>query len=59
MDDLPLDADAPAMDDADLAKTPLSRLIQIFLDHDMNLPGLEGVEVDGILDRDVVHNESI
>lgn len=59
VDDLALDTDAAAMDDTNLAKAPLDRLIQIFLDNDMDFLRLEGVEVDGILDRDVVHSESI
>ena len=59
MDDLALDADAAAVDDPDLAKAPLDGLIQIFLDHNRDLLCLEGVKVDGILDWDVVHTESI
>ena len=59
VDDLALHPDAAAMDDANLAKTFLHRLIQIFLHDDMNLLRLERMQVDGILDRDVVHSESI
>ncbi len=57
--DLALDADAAAVDDANLAKAPLDRLIQIFLHHNVDFGGLKGMEVDGILNRDVVHGESI
>ena len=59
MDDLALDAGAAAMDDADLANALLDGLIQIFLDDDVDFLRLEGVKVDGILDWDVVHSESI
>ena len=59
MDDLALNSRAAAMDDADLPKAALGGLIQIFFHDDMDLPGLERVEVDGILDWDVVHRESI
>ena len=59
MDDLALDANAAAVDDSNLAKAPLNGLIKVFLDNNMDLAGLKGVEIDGILDRDVVHTESI
>ena len=59
LNDLALDAGAAAMDDADLAKALLDGLIQIFLDDDVDFLRLEGVKVDGILDWDVVHSESI
>ena len=59
MDDLALDAGAAAVDDADLAKAPLDGLIKVFLHNNMDLPWLKPVEIDGILDRDVVHTESI
>jgi hypothetical protein len=59
MDDLALDPNTAAVDDAHFPKTFLHRLIQVFLDNDMDLVWLEGMKVDGILDRDVVHTESI
>ena len=59
MDNLALDANSPAVDDANLTKTFLHRLIQIFFHYDMDLLRPERVKVDGILDWDVVHNESI
>ena len=59
LDNLALHADAAAVDDANLAKTLFNRLIKIFLDHDMDFLRLEGMEVYGILDWDVVHGESI
>jgi hypothetical protein len=59
MHDLALNTDTTAVDDANLVKALLDGLIQVFLDHNMNLFRLKGVEVDGILDWDVVHDESI
>jgi len=59
MDDLALYPDAAAVNDAHFPKTCLDRLIQVFLHNDMNLLWLERMEVNGILDRDVVHTESI
>ena len=59
MHDLALDAGSAAMDDANLAKSTLDGLIQIFLDHNVDFLRLERVEVDGILDWDVVHGDSI
>lgn len=56
MDNLTLDANSSAVDDANLTKTFLDRLIQIFFDHDMDFLRLEWVKVDGILDWDVVHS---
>jgi len=59
VDDLALYPDAAAVNDADLPKTFLDRLIEVFLHYDMNLLWLERMKVNGILDRDVVHTESI
>lgn len=59
VDDLALYADAAAVDDADLAKAAAHGLIEILRHHDMDLLRLESMEVDGILDRDFVHGESI
>ena len=57
--DFPLYPDPAAMNDADLAKPALDGLVEVFLDDDMDLFRLESVEVNGVLDRDVVHRESI
>jgi hypothetical protein len=59
LNDLALDAHAAAVDDADLRKPALDGLIEVFLEHNMDLPGLKAMQVDGVLDRDVVHAESI
>ena len=59
MNDLALDANAAAMNDSDLAKAFLDGLIQVFLHDNMDLLRLERVKVNGILDWDVVHTESI
>jgi len=59
VDNLSLHSDAAAVNKANFPKTFLHRLIQVFLHNDMNLPWLERVKVDGILDWDVVHIESI
>ena len=55
VDDLALHAGAAAVDDPDLPKTPLNRLIKILLDNNVDLAWLEGVQVDGVLDWNVVH----
>ena len=57
--DFALDADPPAVNDSDLAKAALNGLIEVFLHDNMNLLGLKRMEIDGILDWDVVHDESI
>jgi hypothetical protein len=49
--DLTLHADTPAVDDAHLRETSLQRLTKVFLDHALDFPRLEGVEIDPILDR--------
>ena len=59
VDDLALHPDTPPMDDANLTKTSLHRLIQIFFHYDVDFLRLERVQVNGILDWDVVHDESI
>ena len=57
--DFPLHTDAAAVDDPYLAKPALDGLKEIFLDNDVDLARLKSVEVDGVLDWDVVHRESI
>ena len=57
--DFPLYSDPAAVDDANLAKPALGGLIEIFLHDNVDLPRLKRVEVDGVLDWDVVHGESI
>ena len=59
MNDLALYPNAAAVDDADFTKAFPHRLIEVLLDNDMDLFWLESVKVDGILDWDVVHTESI
>ena len=59
LDDLALHANSPAVDDADLVKASLHRLIEVFLDDNVDLFRLKRMEVDGIFDWDVVHGESI
>ena len=59
VDDLALYTNAAAVDDTNFTKTFLHCLIQVLLHNDMDLVRLERVKVDGILDRDVVHSESI
>lgn len=59
MDNLPLNPDAAAVNDTDLPKPLLNGLIQVFFDHDMDLLRLKRMKVDGILDGNVMHNESI
>src|SRR5262245_39406995 len=55
-DDLALNANAAAMDNPDLTKSTLDRLIQIFLHDDLNLGRLESVQIDGVFDRNLVHS---
>ena len=59
LDDFALDADPPAVDDADLPKTALEGLMQILLYDYRNFTRLKGVKVDRVLDRDFVHKSSI
>jgi tRNA-2-methylthio-N6-dimethylallyladenosine synthase len=58
-DDFPLHADAPAVNDANLAKAFRHRLIEIFLHDYRNLARLKRMQVDEILDRHFVHAASI
>jgi hypothetical protein len=57
MDDFPLNAGAAAVDDAYLAKALQEGLIEILFDHDVDFARLKAVQVDGILDRHVVHDD--
>ncbi len=57
--DLPLHADTASVNDPYLTKSALDGLIKVFLDNNMDLFRLKSVKVDGILDWDVVHTESI
>jgi len=54
-DDLPLHADPAAVDDPDLAKTSLHCLKQVFLNDDFNFLWLEGVQIDRVFDRKLMH----
>ncbi len=58
-DDLPLHANAPAMDDPHFAKALRHRLIEILLHNHRDLSRLKRMQVDGILDRHFVHAASI
>ena len=55
VDDFALNANAAAVDDPDFAEALESSLIQVLLHHNVNLARLERMQVDGILNRDVVH----
>src|SRR5215468_7154724 len=59
LDDLSLNADPPAVDDSNLAESPLNCLVQVFLDDNPDFPRLERVEIDRVLNRDLVHRSSI
>src|SRR6185503_8098935 len=56
MDDLALHADAAAVDDADLAKAALDRLIKILFHDNPDFLRLKRVQVDGVFDRNLVHS---
>ena len=58
-DDFPLDADSTAMDDAHAGESTVQGLVEVFLDHNGNLTGLEGMKVDGVLDRNLVHFDTV
>ena len=59
MNDFALHADAASVDDAHLSESPAHSLVEVFVDDNLDFLWLESVEVDGILDRDVMHTESI
>ena len=54
--DFALHADAAAVDDPDLTKASLNRLIQVLFDHNPDFPRLESVQIDEVFDRNLVHN---
>jgi hypothetical protein len=47
------------MDDPDFPEAAANRLEEVFLNDNMDFPGLECVQVDVVFDRDVMHNPSI
>jgi hypothetical protein len=49
---LPLEASPPAVDEADLLEPPRCRCPQVLLHHRADVPGLEGVQVQDLLDGD-------
>src|SRR6185369_16274797 len=55
LDDLPLNAYASAVDDADFAKTAFDCLKEVFLHHNRDFLRLKRMQVNGILDRHFVH----
>src|SRR5262245_49295571 len=59
VDDFPLDAGATAVDDANVAKSALDGLMQVLFDHDVDVARQKRMEVDGIFDRDFMHNISL
>ena len=56
MGDGALHPHTPAVDDPNFAKPLALGLIEILLDHDRDLSRLKGMQIDGILDRDVVRS---
>jgi hypothetical protein len=58
-DDFALNANTFPVDDPDDFKSTLNCLVQVFFDHDSDFTGLEGVKVDGILDRNLVHFDTV
>ena len=56
LNDFALHADAAAVNDANLTKPALDGLIEVFLDDDLNLPRLEGVQINRVFDRNLVHS---
>jgi tRNA-2-methylthio-N6-dimethylallyladenosine synthase len=51
-----LHSDTAAVNDADLTKASLDRLIKVFLDYNLDFPRLERMQVDGVFDRNLVHS---
>ena len=51
-----MQADAAAVDDADLAEAALNGLVKILLHDDLDLLRLKRVQVDGVFDRNLVHS---
>ena len=58
-DDFPLDANSAAMDDTHLGESMSLGLVKVFLNNDRDFTRLEGVKVDRVLDRNLVHRYSI
>jgi hypothetical protein len=56
---LSLDPDTAAVNDPDFRKFALHGLIKVFLNHDLDFPGLESMQVDGVLNWDFVHRGRI
>jgi tRNA-2-methylthio-N6-dimethylallyladenosine synthase len=56
VDDLALHAHTAAVNDADLPKSALHRLIEVFFNHNPDFPGLKRVQVDGVFDRNLMHS---
>jgi len=52
LDDLPLDPDAPAVDQPDLAEPSRGGGLEILVDDGGNVARGEGVQIQRILDRD-------
>ena len=56
LNDFALHADSPAVDDANFTKAALDGLIKVLLNHDLNLPRLESMQIDRVFDRNLVHS---
>ena len=56
MNDFALHSDSPAMDDPDLGKPPPDSLIKVLLHNDLDFLRLEGMEVDRVFDRYLMHS---
>jgi len=54
--DFALHADAAAVDEPDLTKASLNRLIQVLFNHNPDFPRLESVQIDEVFDRNLVHD---
>ena len=52
LDDLPLNADAPAVDEPDLVESSCGRRLEVLVDDRGNIARRERVEIQRILDRD-------
>ena len=59
MNDLALHSDPSTVDDPDLFEPSGDGLEKVFFHHCLDFPGLEGVKVDGVLNRDFVHRSRI
>src|SRR5438132_688525 len=55
MHDFTLHTDTTAVDDPDRREASLNRLKQVLFHHDPNFLRLEGVQIDRVFDRDLVH----